>query len=137
MRSRLQLPQLVTVRPLVVQATDAFGDSPVIAPRSRSFTVRMVVSWMTRATSESGSPGRESRETATGLVTKELCEQNSWIPSPDDIVETADGSVLFVRDAQPDDPKPIRLGSPSGSWGLWRLSLTNSAPERRGATSYD
>lgn len=137
MRSKPLLPQRVTVRPLDEQSIDVFGDAPVVAPRSRSFTVPMSVTWMTRAQSEPGAPGRESRDSAVGIVTKAVCDENGWTPRPDDIIVPVDGTALFVRDVQPDDAQPIRLGRPNGSWGAWRLTLSSSAAERRGATIYE
>lgn len=130
-------PQLVTVRKLVSQAGDEFGDASVEAHRSTSFIILMQVMYNRRETSIAGAPGRDVGVQAMALVGKNECELKGWTPTADDLVTLGDGESMFIRDIQPETAKPIRLGNPTGGWSEWRLLLSNATGgERRAAASY-
>ena len=136
MRARKLSSQLVTVRKLVPQAGDEFGDASVEAHRATSFTVKMQVMYNRRETSIAGAPGRDIGVQAMALVEKAECDRAGWTPEADDLVTLNDGESLFIRDVQPESAKPIRLGNPTGGWLEWRLTLSNAGSERRAAGSY-
>lgn len=136
MRPRKLNPQLVTVRKLVSQAGDEFGDASVETHRASSFMVRMQVMYNRRETSIAGAPGRDIGVQAMALIEKSECERAGWTPEADDMVTLGDGESLFIRDVQPESAKPIRLGNPTGGWMEWRLTLSNAGAERRAAGSY-
>lgn len=74
---------------------------------------------------------------AMALVSKIECEAKGWTPEPDDIVELVNGDKLAIRDVQPDQAQPIRLGRPSGGWSEYRLNLMSTEPAYRAATTYE
>lgn len=129
--------QLVTVRRLLPQEGDEFGDAKPEQHRDVAVQVRMQISYNRRETSIGGAPGRDIGVAAIALVNKAECEAKGWTPTADDLVQFADGESLFVRDASPETAKAIRVGTPSGGWKEWRLTLTSSAPAQRAATVYD
>lgn len=135
MRTRLINPQLVTVRVLVPKDPDSFGDTSV-EPSRRSISIRMQVQWFTGKSSEPGLPGRDQQLIASGKVTRSDADERSWEPKADDIVELSDGRSLFIRDVQPDDALPIRIGRPNGGFGAYRLMFASSEPSQRAASVY-
>lgn len=129
--------QIVTVRRLISQDGDEFGDAGVEQHRDVAVRVKMQISYNRRETSVGGAPGRDIGVMAYALVNKAECDAQGWTPTGDDLVQFADGESLFVRDASPETAKAIRLGTPAGGWKEWRLTLSSAAPTKRAATTYD
>lgn len=129
--------QLVTVRRLISQAGDEFGDAKPEQHRDVALQVKMQISYNRRELSIGGAGGRDIGIAAIALVNRAECESKGWTPTSDDLVQFADGESLFVRDASPETAKRIRIGTPTGGWTEWRLTLTSSAPVQRAATNYE
>ena len=127
--------QVVTVRRLIVQTGDAFGDASPEQHRDVAIQVKLQISYNRRETSVGGAPGRDVGVSAIALANKAECEAQGWTPTADDLVQLADGESLFIRDVSPETAQAIRIGTPTGGWKEWRLTLANSASQRA-ATTY-
>jgi hypothetical protein len=143
-RERLVRPQWVTVRKLISQAGDEFGDASVLVSETRStgFRIKMQVTWLSRSPFENSAPGRSSDIKAYALVRhRDIPNGVTWTPNTNDLIETVgvagETLSLFVMDIQPAFPKRISFANRSGGFSGWRLTLVDRDPTVSPATQYE
>lgn len=144
MRDRLYRFQVVTIRPIVNQEPDVFGDAPVVVSDNRGagFRIKMQITDTAGIRGEDSQigPGREYVVKKTGVIRKRDIPPDAptgWKPTTNDLVELVDGDHLFITDIQNAFPKRVSVRNPSGGWDGWRLMLTTRQPSMQAATQYD
>lgn len=133
---------MVTVRALVPQVPDVFGDAPVIASDNRrtSFRIRAQVAASARQVADDGSPGRTISYKYTCIIRKRDVPPDApqgWEPSSNDLFELAEADKVFVMTVEPAYPAKMSIRRPSGGYDGWRITLSDRQPTMSAASQYE
>jgi len=142
MRPRHVRPLLATIRPAKDRTSDSnvFGDAPIIASENRKepFKVLLTVSW-NRNEFVSSDFGQGVQKRATAILWKKDLRKSGrtdYVPDRHDIFDLGT-EKLFVINLEPIGQQRLGLGNEFGGFHGWRITLSDSNPEQRAATSYD